>query len=123
MITEMAKMESRKVLADLIKVIDEEGFNNIIDLLKVVKRDFRPNHKLSLIQCIAETSSSMMWRQHECERTKTMKSMFERIDRLESSGDGIEDFKKDISLRSDPLRMPENTKQKKSILKVIAGGK
>ena len=94
MITEMAKIESRRALADLIEVITEEGLNNIIDLLKAVKQDFRsPNNKRTLIQCIAEASSTMMWRQHECEHAKTMKSMNEKLDRLESGfNEGICQF-------------------------------
>ena len=123
MITEMAKIESRRALADLIEVITEEGLNNIIDLLKAVKQDFRsPNNKRTLIQCIAEASSTMMWRQHECEHAKTMKSMNEKLDRLESGFNEKRAFKKDVSLRSIPSEIPEKIKPKNSTLKVIIGG-
>jgi len=140
MITEMAKIESRKALADLTEVINEKELNNIIDLLKVVKRDFGPNYKKTLIQCVAEASSSMMWRQHECEHAEIMKSINKKIDRLKLSFDGREalkirediqnaekrltlrHFDNGISLRSDPSPVPENTKHKKSTLKVITGG-
>lgn len=123
MITEMTKIESRKSLSDLIEVIDEKGLNNIIDLLKVVKRDFRlPNNKRTLIQCIAETSSTMMWRQHECEHAKIMKSMNEKLDRLESGFNEKRAFKKDVSLRSTSSQAPEKLICKNLTLKVIAGG-
>jgi hypothetical protein len=111
MITEMAKIESKKALADLIEVIDEKGLNIVTDILKAIKGDLTPRNKQHLLFYINNITFDMFARQEQCRLDKTFNSIDNSLTEIEKFISGS--FQSGIS---------ENKKQKKSTLKVITGG-
>jgi hypothetical protein len=111
MTTEMAKIESKKALADLIEVIDEKGLNVVSDILKAIKRDLNPRNKKHLLFYINNITFDMFAQEERCKLDKKTKSINDKLTVIE-----------EFVSASVSSEVPENTKQKKSTLKVISGG-
>ena len=111
MIMEMAKIESKKALADLIEVIDEKGLNVVSDILKAIKRDLNPRNKKHLLFYINNITFDMFAQEERCKLDKKTKSINDKLTVIE-----------EFVSASVSSEVPENTKQKKSTLKVISGG-
>jgi len=111
MITEMAKIESKKALADLIEVIDKNGLNVITDILKAIKRDLTPQNEQHLLYYINDITFNMFAQEEHCKLAKMTKSIDDKLTHIE-----------EFVSASVPSTVPENMKQKKSNIKVITGG-
>jgi len=104
----MAKIESKKALADLIEVIDEKRLNVVTDILKAIKGNLTPRNKQHLLFYINNITFDMLPGKRDAGWIKRLILLNNSLAEIEKFISGS--FQSGIS---------ENKKQKKSTLKVL----